>query len=430
MTLTKFRTLPRLWKMVCINSLVMLVWWIIFYPGFYSLDSFAVIDMAKQGPITSDWTAIWPLMVKLLTFNGSHPAFATLIFSQIFSISLTLFANEISRETKHFSASIILSATPVVGAMGVTLWHDIPMTSGFFLILTGINGYRIGNRYSKTIIILGVFLLGFRFNGVPTFVLAVLIFLVFFKNRKPNALLLLSLIVFGIFFSTLNIYFSAPERTQSAALIEWMRYDIACFAGSTKDEAYFANAFNGNSSRKNWESDQACTWFISDEASKLRNSKIDSLIPSAWIKLLKKDPGFILETHLKRNSYLIPFPIYGLQKIPFIHSTIELSGKGISFLNPTLVESVRNYPRAWNYFNFIFGYSGLWLFVIFAFAIYKKNQFYFQIGIVGAVLNVTLFIVAVIPDGRFSLFVIVVGQLILLSEIAEILHRKNARDSS
>jgi hypothetical protein len=127
---------------------------------------------------------------------------------------------------------------------------------------------------------------------------------------------------------------------------------------------------------------------------------------------------------------LIPLPIYGLQKIPFIHSTIELSDKGISFLNPTLVEIVRNYPRAWNYFRWIFGYSGLWLLVIFAFAIYKRNQFYFQIGIVGAVLNVTLFIVAVIPDGRFSLFVIVAGQLILLSEITEILHRKNVRDFS
>ena len=430
MILTKFRTLPRLWKMVCINSLIMFVWWIIFYPGFFSRDSFGVIDMVKQGPITSDWTAIWPLMVKLITFNGSHPVFATLIFSQIFSISLTLFANEISRETKQFSASIILSATPVVGAMGVTLWHDIPMTSGFFLILTGINRFRIGNRYSKTIITLGVFFLGFRFNGVPTFILAVLIFLVFFKNRKPDALLLLSLMVFGIFFSGLNVYYSAPERTQSAALIEWMRYDIACFAGSIKDDAYFENAFNGNSSQKNWESGEACTWFISGEVSKLRNSKIDSLIPSAWIKLLKKNPGFIIETHLKRNSYLIPFPIYGLEKIPFIHSTIELSGKGISFLNPTLVELVRNYPRAWNYFNFIFGYSGLWLFVIFAFAIYRRNQFYFRIGVVGVVLNVTLFIVAVIPDARFSLFVLVAGQLILLSEIAEILHRKNVRGSS
>jgi hypothetical protein len=87
---------------------------------------------------------------------------------------------------------------------------------------------------------------------------------------------------------------------------------------------------------------------------------------------------------------------------------------GIEFLNPSLTQKMRFFPRIWNYFNFFFGYSGLWLLLIFAFAFWKKNPVYFGLGIVGLVLNSGLFIFAIIADGRFSLYTLIVGQLLTL----------------
>ncbi len=54
-----------------------------FNPGFFSADSFGVIDMARSGNLSNAWTAIWAIFIKYLTLNGSHPEIATLFFSQL-----------------------------------------------------------------------------------------------------------------------------------------------------------------------------------------------------------------------------------------------------------------------------------------------------------------------------------------------------------
>jgi hypothetical protein len=119
---------------------------------------------------------------------------------------------------------------------------------------------------------------------------------------------------------------------------------------------------------------------------------------------------------MKRHEYLTPLPFYGPPIMPFIHTTIEYPGQDIYFLNPDLSEKLRIYPRIWNFFNFIFGYSGMWLLIIFLFAWRKRSLIYFGIGILGLVLNSGLFVFAIISDARFSLFVLIAAQLISLGE--------------
>ena len=66
--------------------------------------------------------------------------------------------------------------------------------------------------------------------------------------------------------------------------------------------------------------------------------------------------------------------------------------------------------------------------VIFLFAWRKRNTIYFGLGILGLVLNAGLFVFAIIPDGRFSLFVLIAGQLIALGEFTKHLgSKKNSR---
>ena len=61
------------------NYIIGLIWWLIFLPGFYTDDSFAVLNMAKSGNITSEWTAIWGIFVRIATLGGARPELATLI---------------------------------------------------------------------------------------------------------------------------------------------------------------------------------------------------------------------------------------------------------------------------------------------------------------------------------------------------------------
>ena len=136
---------------------------------------------------------------------------------------------------------------------------------------------------------------------------------------------------------------------------------------------------------------------------------------SAFIKLVQEDPKFVLVTHLKRHEYLIPFPIFGLPKPPFIHSTIEFADSGVKWAFPDLAEKSRLVVRAWNYGSFFFAYSGFWILIIALAWINSRREEYLHILAVSIVLSASLFVVAGISDARYVLFILISGQGIAVS---------------
>ena len=119
------------------NSLVQIFWWIVFFPGFFSGDSFAAVDMATSGELTNSYTASWAIYVRIFSFHGHAIALLTLINGLLLTYSITRFAYSVMPKKNASIASFIIILTPLAWGMGITLWHDIPMTSGF-LILTAI----------------------------------------------------------------------------------------------------------------------------------------------------------------------------------------------------------------------------------------------------------------------------------------------------
>ena len=411
-------------KSLLINAFIAFLWWLAFNPGFYSGDSFAAINMARSGNISSEWTAIWAIAVKFLTINGSHPELATLFFSQLFAFSISLFAHSLFKGKSAIWGSAVLCVTPLAGAMGITLWHDIPMTSGFLLVATGYLRYVRKEPHAIALLTFGLVFSSFRYNGIPTILLSLILLAIFFRPKKFIVVALVSTIGVGVLTSGLDTRFSPPTSTHSDGLINWMRYDLSCYAANFSDEEFFLKEFKGKTTLEFWKSSQACTWFNDSEAFFKRPANLSGNIPSAWLALTLKEPLFVLTTHMKRHEYLNPLPFYGPPRMPFIHTTIEFPGENIYFMNPDLSEKLRIYPRIWNYFNFIFGFSGFWLMMIFIFAWRKRNRNYFGLGVLGLVLNGGLFVFAIISDARFSLFVLISSQLIVLIEFLEYARRK------
>jgi 4-amino-4-deoxy-L-arabinose transferase-like glycosyltransferase len=130
----RFKNLPITQKSIVINAIIMFFWWITFNPGFFSGDSFGILEIVKSGQLSSELTIFWAVLVKIITINGNHPEFATLVFSQIFGVSISIFSNTLFKGKIALWSSAVLCLTPLVGAMGITLWHDIPMTSGFYKV--------------------------------------------------------------------------------------------------------------------------------------------------------------------------------------------------------------------------------------------------------------------------------------------------------
>jgi hypothetical protein len=149
------------------------------------------------------------------------------------------------------------------------------------------------------------------------------------------------------------------------------------------------------------------------------NSQARGHLPKLILSLAKEDLGFLISTHLKRHQYLVPIPIYGIPRPPFIHSSIEFVNDDINWKFQDAAEKARSYIRVWNYFNFFFAYSGLWLVVIFFASIIKRSRDLLYVGALSLVLSLSLFIFAGISDARYVFYILIAGQIVGLGAFLE-----------
>lgn len=401
------------------NWLIQIFWWIIFFPGFFSADSFAAVEMARTGNLTNAFTASWALYVRIFSFHGHFIGLLTLLDGLILVYAITRFAYSIFEEKTAAISTFVMTSTPVVWGMGITLWHDIPMTSGLLLVVTFFNKFselkvQI-HKFQIFDLFLGSVLITFRPNGLPTLLLFLMALLIF-KNLKANIRFVALSSLIGIVFTLIPSYLflnQSPINTYYAQ--EWMRNDISCYVATSEGNGFTEKYLPGIGRTSEWRSANACT-FLNDYSLE-QEIKIKSLdkVPGAWIHLAINDPLFVVKTHLERNAYLIPLPIHGLPTVPFLHSNIEFKDKNISWLMPGIVEKARYLIKAWNAFRSLMAWAGIWFVLLLIFARLKREM-NLNISIIGNFcLLIILFIFSPIPDGRYVLFSLISGQLVILS---------------
>jgi hypothetical protein len=404
------------------NFSIQLLFWIFFYPGFFSRDSFAIVEMAKTGNLSNEYTASWAIYSYLVTFNGNAIGLLSLFNGVLLSYSITRFTYAIFTQNIASFTSFLIILTPTASAMGITVWHDIPMTAGFFICAAFFTEFLKNDKHNPLVIfkdlVLISMLISFRPNGLPTIILFCIIYSIINRSNKLKKIIFV-LIFLSIFMTLIPSYLILKQPPiNNLYAQEWMRNDVSCFAFSFAGKSFFAQ----NPDLLNvkiWESEEACIFLNSANLSleDLKNST--KFIPLTWIKIALEFPQFIFETHLKRNSYLLPFPIYGLQKVPFIHSTIEFKDKGIEWKFQNTAQFLRQYIRVWNGASLLFGWAGIWLLnLCMLYFIWRQNLFLPSI-ILATSLTTILFIFAPIPDARYALFIIIAGQIATLGNLAK-----------
>ena len=135
------------------NSLIQFIWWFIFFPGFFSTDSFAAVQMAKSGDLGNSFTASWALYVRIFSFHGNAIALLTLINGLVLVYSVTRIGYAMFSGRTAAITTFLLTLTPVVWGMGITLWHDILMSAGILLVTSSfINIYNGTGNSRKSLI--------------------------------------------------------------------------------------------------------------------------------------------------------------------------------------------------------------------------------------------------------------------------------------
>jgi hypothetical protein len=405
------------------NSVVAVIWWIIFFPGFYSADSFAAVNMAKSGDLVNSYTASWAIYVRVFSLFGNFIGLLTLINTLILVYSVTRFSYALLSKRTAAISSFVLTMTPLVAGMGITLWHDILMTAGLLLLAAFFTVYRQGDSYSKndffSLLLPSAVLLSFRPNGLPTFLVFAVLLLVFSYRKsliRPLALVL-AITAGTTIFNSLVVVGADPINIHYAQ--EWMRNDISCYAASPAGAGWVEKNMPGVGNTQSWASADACTFLNRYALAPADREESYAVVPAAWRKLALSDPAFVLKTHFERNYYVVPLPINGLPSIPFLHSTIETADAGVAWAMPSVAEKARVVMRVGNALRPILAYAGMWLLLILGALVFLKRKEWLPTFLLGFSLLGILFVFAPIPDGRYALFVMLAGQLLVVGALVD-----------
>jgi hypothetical protein len=361
--------------------------------------------------------------VRVFSLFGNFIGLLTLINALVLVYSVTRFSYALLSKRTAAISSFVLTLTPLVAGMGITLWHDILMTAGLLLLATFFTLFRQGENYAKSdfysLLVPAAVLLSFRPNGLPTFLVFTVLTLIFIRRKtliRPLALVL-AITAGTTIFNSLVVVGEDPINTHYAQ--EWMRNDISCYAASPAGAGWVEKNMPGVGTTQSWASTDACTFLnrYSLESKDVISSY--NLVPAAWRKLAISDPVFVLKTHFDRNYYVVPLPINGLPSIPFLHSTIETAGLGIEWAMPSVAEKARVIMRAGNALRPILAYAGMWLLLVLGAVIFLKRKEWLPTFLLGFSLLGILFVFAPIPDGRYALFVMLAGQLLLVGALVD-----------
>jgi len=405
------------------NSLFLTACWVIFFPGFFSGDSFAAVEMARTGNLTNSFTASWAIYVRLFSFFGDAIGLLSLFGGLLLVFASTQFTYSILAKKTAAISSFLMTLTPLIWGMGLTLWHDIQMTVGLLLVTAFMVKIRRAELVSKTDIatqlILGSLLISFRPNGLPTLLVFSVLLLLLTRKKVVFAYLLTAIsttVLVTVIGSNLILGMS-PINDYYAQ--EWMRNDISCFANLPQGAEFVEENIPGVGNTETWSSESACTFLNQAKVTAKEKVLSQEFVPRAWITLLKQEPFFVLDTHLKRHAYLLPLPFNGLPKPPFLHSTIEFRDQGIEWAFPAVAEKARAPMRLWNLLGSFTAWAGLWSAITLILLVGFKRRELFVPFLMMFSLSGVLFIFAPITDGRYALFALIVGQMALLGKVIE-----------
>jgi hypothetical protein len=246
-----------------------------------------------------------------------------------------------------------------------------------------------------------------------------LLFSIFYRNKSSIKLLISSLAISSIVTLSTSYLVVRESPIDNFYAQEWMRNDISCYANSSKGIGFVEKWIPGIGTTYTWRSSEACTFLNSAKMTFEQKVEAQEFVPSAWTQLIRTDPTFVLTIHLKRNSYLLPIPLYGIPKVPFLHSTIEFKDAGIEWAFPSIAEKARVLMRIWNAIRGITAWAGFWTLVLVLIATLGKRSELLIPTLLSISLSGILFVFAPIPDGRYALFTLIAGQLALLGVVIQ-----------
>ena len=404
-------------------------WWVFMYPGLFGEDSILNLTEARFGPVSVWFTAWWIYLIRLVTVGMRIIPLLTLFGVLTLSFAIRQWAWAcFPRSSARALALCLICASPLVGALGIQIRHDIELTAG--LLLTVAVATRVGAMCTPlratdiAQLALAAFLVPTGHTGVPVATGAAIGCLVFRgKGSRRAALVFLVVAAAGFTITQVATFISgnrgSVDRMQS---VEWAITDISCVL--SKDSVVVSSddwkILSAIATPADWPQPDACRFmdkylFASPSFQKTAVGPRIGPLMHVWLSLALKNPLQMIGAHVERVRLFLPPFVGGIPRndhhIPFIHSTILPNDFDLHWRFPRLAETVRLLARTWNALVLIVGNVGLWLIalLVVAWRMDKDHRLRATLSVAVA-LDVILVAVAPMSEARYGLFILICGQ--------------------
>lgn len=379
---------------------VCLFWYLALFPGRLGFDYSLAIRMIHAGKTSDQWTGAFFWFLKLTSFAGTTIAPTSFLTLLALIWSLTYFVRSLPFTLRIQNRTILIAcATPLVGAFGVNISHDVFLVCGIFTL----TGYllRTGQlpeklKRDKFAVLFGLAVLVTSFEGI--FVALSFICIILMKKNWEVAISGLIVVLSITFISLLGIA-PNPDGTK----IEFLVSDLKCVA--QHPDARITDAqwtFLETIAPKNeWLTPVACSYtdplFLALKSIRPSEIKLTPTFIRNYLSIFNNNPLIVVESHLQRSAGALPPPFFqGPEnqvnldtKVPIGFNTNIALQTGPEVLHPSIDEpSV--HPRYGflkplefiaqssifliNQASWFWGWGGLWLWSVPIFMIFYMRD--------------------------------------------------------
>jgi hypothetical protein len=428
--------------------LIGVAWWAAMYPGLFGEDSLMNLTEARDGPVSVWFTAWWIYVIRFVTIGTRAIPLLTLFGVLMLTFAVRYWAAAcLPAGVSRALAVCLVCASPLVGALGIQVRHDIEMTAGLLLcaaVVARASDLSWPRIVDVVVLTFAVALIATRHNGVAVLLGAAIgCFIVPADGAFRQALLLVTVagaVLAGTFVATRLAGHS--EIADRLGAVEWAVTDISCLLSKdnvrvSADEWSYLTTVAG---RADWPQRNACR-FMDKELFAAASFRPDVVranpmaLLRVWLALARHNPLAMLGAHAERVRLFLPPFVAGLPRgdnLPFIHSTILRNDFELEWRFPRVAGVVRMAARAWNAMAVVIANAGLWLIALLlsAKALGARGRalrltIYFAVA-----LEISVLVAAPMSEGRYGLFILITGQVAALTALFEVYRGRLGADNA
>lgn len=400
-----------------------LAWWLTFYPGFFGDDSFINLGEARSGSISVWFTVWWVYVVDALSLGTRAVPLLTLL--SVLSLEYACYAwiaTVFPPGRARTLTVLIVALTPLVGATGIQVRHDVTMTAGLLLaavVLTRTWSTRRFSAVDLALLALAAPLVATRHNGMPT-ILATAVACAWLRRWRQTGALIAVAAAAGVITLAATRAAGHSGSVHPMQTVEWLMADISCALGKGLEPtpAEWAT-LSRIADPADWPQPRAC--HVMNPLHRAATFKAMAIEPNygelvkVWLALVRRDPMRMITAHATRVRLFLPPLASGLPGTfveSFLHSTIIPNDFGLQWAWPSIADRARIVVRLWNAAGLLLANSALWLIVLLL-AAWRRRDPRLPLTptiIIAVMLNLGLLAAAPISEGRYGLFMLICGQ--------------------